>query len=272
MYFSSQFSVYPVTGSSAGGIVHNFDYALYTYGDLSDQLTAYSNARETNPDAKLDDFLDYSGSDIGTLGSGFGLDLGVTAELDVSLPVLGILGKKQVLRLSMSMTDLGSVSYDKSPSKITAAGLVTIDGDIGDKSPNEYFDELADSLQNDVYGGFTSESVSAQKYELPGMYNFGAALTLGKLTTTLDYGFGFNDVGTNSKRSALTLGAEYRFLGIIPVRVGTRVGGYSSATYSAGIGLDLRFLELTFAGSMVADSKSSGSSVAVAWSGLVLRF
>lgn len=270
--FTSGLTVNAISGSNNGSIVHDFSYSLFTYGDLSDQLTAYANARESDPDAKLDQFLDYNGSDIGTLGSGFGLDLGVTAELDVSLPALGFFGKKQVLRLSMSMTDLGSVNYDSKPSRINAAGIVTIDGDIGDKTPDDYFSDLGDSLQNDVYGGFTSESVSAQKYDLPGMYNFGAALTLGKLTTTLDYGFGFNDVGTNSRRSALTLGAEYRLLGIIPIRFGTRIGGYSSSTYSAGIGLDLRFLELTFAGSTVANSGENGSSAAVAWSGLLIRF
>tara|TARA_R110000868_G_scaffold37111_4_gene131377 strand:- start:67005 stop:68516 length:1512 start_codon:yes stop_codon:yes gene_type:complete len=270
--FTSNLTVNSISGATEGSIVHDFNYSLYTYGEISDQLTAYSNAREIDPDAKLGDFFDYSGSDVGTLGSGFGLDLGITAELDVSLPALGFFGKRQILRLSMSMTDLGSVNYNSSPSRVTAGGIVTIDGDVGDKTPNEYFSDLGDSLQNDVYGGFSSEALSAQKYQLPGMYNFGAALTLGKLTTTLDYGFGFNDVGTNSKRSALTLGTEYRFFGILPVRFGTRVGGYSSATYSAGLGLDLRFLELTFAASTVANSGENGSSAAVAWSGLLIRF
>ncbi|MFV1885108.1 MAG: DUF5723 family protein [Balneola sp.] len=272
MDFISGLTVNPVSGTSSGGITHDFEYSLYTYGDLSQQLSDYAAARELDPDAELDQFLDYDGSDAGTLGSGFGVDLGVTAELDVSLPALGFLGKRQILRVAMSITDLGSVNYDSNPTRITASGLVNIDGNIGDKSPGDYFSDLGDSLSNDVYGGFTSESASARKYELPGMYNFGAALTLGKLTTTLDYGFGFNDIGTNSKRSALTLGAEYRFLNFIPVRVGTRMGGYSGAAYSAGFGLDLRFFEFTFAASTVANSANNGSSAAVAWSGLVFRF
>lgn len=254
------------------GINHAFEYSLYSYGDLSQQLTDYANARQINPDAKLDDYLDYSGSDIGTLGSGFGLDLGVTAEVDVSFPALGFLGKRQVLRLAMSITDLGSINYDENPTRITANGVAVIDGEVGDRKADDYFDDLADSLQNDIYGGFTSQSAGAQKYSLPGMYNFGAALTLGKLTTTLDYGFGFNEVGTNSKRSALTLGAEYRLLNFIPIRVGTRLGGYSSASYSAGFGVDLRFFEFTFAASSVANSGENGSSATVAWSGLVFRF
>lgn len=269
---TSTLTVNPVSITSNGGITHDFEYSWYTYGELSEQLRAYSLAREVDDDAKFDDFVDYSGSDIGTLGSGFGLDLGVTAELDVSLPALGFFGKKQVLRLAMSITDMGSITYDETPSRVTASGVVTIDGDVGDQSPGDYFDDLADSLGNDVYGGFISEEVGGQKYSLPGMYNFGAALTLGKLTTTLDYGFGFNDVGTNSRRSALTLGAQYRLLGFIPIRFGTRLGGYSSAAYSAGIGLDFRFLELTFAGSMVNNSGENGNSVTAAFSGLVLRF
>ncbi|RNC86120.1 MAG: hypothetical protein ED557_00240 [Balneola sp.] len=269
---TSTLTVNPVSLTSNGGITHDFEYSLYSYGELSEQLRAYSLAREVDEDAKLEDYVDYSGSDIGTLGSGFGLDLGVTAELDVSLPALGFFGKRQKLVLAMSITDMGSITYDETPSRVTASGLVTIDGDIGDQAPGDYFEDLADSLGNDVYGGFTSEDASNQKYSLPGMYNFGAALTLGKLTTTLDYGFGFNDVGTNSRRSALTLGAQYRLLGFIPIRVGTRLGGYSSASYSAGIGLDFRFLELTVAASMANNSGSNGNSVTAAFSGLVIRF
>ena len=270
--FTSSLQVNPVTATNQGGVNHNFNYSLYSYGDLSNQLSAYSNARETDPDAKLDDFLDYSGSDVGTLGSGIGLDLGLTAEIDVSLPALGFLGKRQILRVGMSMNDLGSINYSKDPSLTTASGNVSIDGDVGDKTPGDYFDDLADSLQNDVYGGFTSQSTATKKYSLPGMYNLGAALTLGNLTTTMDYGFGFNDLGTNSKNSVVTLGLEYRLLGFIPLRVGTRRGGYTSASYSAGFGFDFRFLELTFAASSVRDSSTNGSSLAAAWSGLVFRF
>lgn len=43
-------------------------------------MSAYSNARQSDPTAKFGDYVDYDGSDIGTLGSGFGLDLGVTAR------------------------------------------------------------------------------------------------------------------------------------------------------------------------------------------------
>jgi hypothetical protein len=104
------------------------------------------------------------------------------------------------------------------------------------------------------------------------MYNFGASLTMGKLTTSVDYGIGFNESGNNSKRSTLNLGLEYRLLGMVPLRFGTRVGGYSSTVYSAGAGVDLNFLELSFGASIVGKDTENGGSVAAAFSGLVLRF
>lgn len=267
--FNSNLTVNSIE-SSTPGIIHDFEYAANVYGDAARILADYADERQLDPDAELD--FDYDGSDVGSIGSGWGVDLGVTAELDVSLPVLSFFGKNQKLRLAMSVTDLGSVTYDKDPQKIAASGIVTIDGDVGDQDIGDYWDNLADSLENDVYLDFQAEDGSSRKYELPGMYNFGAALTLGKLTTTLDYGFGFNGFGTNSKRSVLTLGAQYRFLGFIPIRAGTRIGGYSGTAYSAGIGLDFRFLEFTVAGSMVANSENNGSSATAAWSGLVIRF
>lgn len=268
--FNSNFQVAPVSAGSNGGITHDFSYAANVYGDIATIMSDFADERQSNPDAQLD--FDYSGSDLGTIGSGFGMDLGLTAELDVSLPVLNFFGKNQKLRVAMSVTDLGSVSYKSNPKSISASGTVNIDGEVGNQDIGDYYDILADSLQDDVYLNFEARDGSSTKYELPGMYNFGAALTVGKLTTTLDYGFGFNDLGTNSRRSALTLGAQYRFFGFIPVRAGTRIGGYSGAAYSAGIGLDFKVFEFTVAASVVGNSRNNGSSVTTAFSGLVFRF
>ncbi len=268
----STFQVNTDPTSTNYGITHDFEYSLLSYGDLSTQLTEYSNARMLDPDAELGDYLDYDGSDIGTLGSGFGLDLGITAEVDVSIPALGALGKKQVLRISMAATDLGSITFDETPSRVSADGNINFNADAGDDDLEDYLDAFVDSLENDVYGGFIAEQLGDGSYDLPGMYNFGAALTLGKLTTTLDYGVGFNNVGINSARSSLTLGLEYRFFNFVPIRVGTRLGGYSSATYAFGFGLDFRYFELTNAISVVGNGGNDTSSIGVALSGLVFRF
>tara|TARA_R110002096_G_scaffold432976_1_gene650722 strand:- start:465 stop:1991 length:1527 start_codon:yes stop_codon:yes gene_type:complete len=275
MDFNSTITVSGTDGTNQGSVVHNFNYSIHSFGELSQQLQDYSGARSLNSKAKFDDYVDYSGSDVGTLGSGFGLDMGVTAEMDIShisIPVLNFFGKDKKLRVSMSLTDLGKVSFDENPSRIYADGTFTFDGDIGETEIGDYYDNLQDSLQNDIYGNFDAEKTGAVDYRLPGMYNFGAALTAGKLMLAIDYGFGFNNNGTNSKKSSLNLGVEYRLLGFMPLRVGTRMGGFASTAYTGGFGLDFNFFELTVAGSIVNDSKENGGSATGVWSGLVFRF
>ncbi len=267
--FNSNLKVDPVAVSNQA-ITHTFDYSLESYGDISELLGDFVNARKTNPAAKLNDFFDYSGSDSGSLGSAFALDLGVTAEMDVSIPSLNILGDRQILRVSMSLTDIGKVSFDDRPSVVSDRDTFVFDGDAGDMSTNDYFDNISDSLENDVYVSFDSDKTGKKKYDLPSMFNFGAALTLGKLTTTLDYGYASNDVGKTVKGSSLALGLEYRFINFIPIRFGTRYGD-KSTVYSFGTGLDFRNFTLT-TGLMAVNDASKGVGISAAYSGLVFRF
>jgi len=256
-------------------IIHDFDYRLNTMGALAEDLRAFEAAYDLDNSVVVDDYLNNESEYAGVYATGFGFDLGATLEMDISgVPIIdGFFGKKKTLRISMAITDLGKLNFDDTPTALSATGQFDFsgageeDGEVGD-----FYDQLADSLQNEVYGDFDAQDISGLEYQLPAMYNFGASLVMGKLTTSVDLGFGFNDSGTNSRRSALNLGLEYRLLGFIPLRFGTRVGGYSSNVYSAGAGLDLNFLELSAGLSLVGNDKSNGGSVATAFSGLVFRF
>jgi hypothetical protein len=255
-------------------INHQFAYSMQTVGTLSQQLQDYSRAHSQNSEAEFGDYVDYSGDDLGgAQGTGFGVDLGATLEMDISnVPIPLFITKEKTLRLSMSLTDLGKLTYDNTPSSIYADGDFKYVGAEDGDSFDSFFDDLADSLQNDVYGNFNSKETDGITYSLPSMYNIGASLEMGHLLLALDYGVGFNSNGINSKRSVLNLGAQYRLLGFIPLRVGTRIGGYSSTAYSAGIGLDFNFLEFTVGASTVNNSENNGSSAGVAWSGITIRF
>ena len=136
----------------------------------------------------------------------------------------------------------------------------------------DFYDNLSDSLSNDIYGDFNSNSATARGYDLLSTFNFGAALIVGKLTTSVDVAVGFNDLGSNTKKSIVTAGAEYRLFDFIPLRFGTRLGGGTAAAYSFGTGIDIKNLELSISGMTVNDSSVGGASVTVAMSGLVLRF
>lgn len=257
-------------------ITHEFDYTLKTIGVLSRQLQEYERAYSQDSNAELGDYVDtgdISDDLSGAQATGFGLDFGVTAELDVSsLPIPLFRNKQKLLRVSMSFTDFGSLNYDKDASDVYADGSFTYEGAKDEDSFDNYFDNLSDSLQNDVYGNFDSQQISGIKYNLPSMFNFGTSLEMGRLLVAIDYGVGFNNNGINSDRSTVSIGAQYKLFGFIPFRVGTRMGGYSSAAYSAGFGLDFNNFEFTFGASSVANSEKNGSSLGAAWSGLIIRF
>jgi hypothetical protein len=273
--FNSTIEIQKANNSDyATSIIHTFDYRLNTVGALAQDLRDFEAAYDLDNSVVLDDYIGENGSPAEVNASGFGLDMGATLEMDISgVPIIdGFFGKKKTLRVSMSVTDIGKLNFDNNPTAITANGQFNFSGAGNDDEPGDFFDDLADSLQNDVYGDFDAVDVEGYEYALPAMYNFGASLVLGKLTTSVDYGIGFNENGTNSKKSTLNLGLEYRLLGILPIRMGTRIGGYSSNVYSAGAGLDLNFLELSAGLSMVGKDKENGGSVAAAFTGLVFRF
>jgi hypothetical protein len=272
--FQSTFQMTRGGQGSPFTVNHDFNYSVNTVGQLSQQLQAFEAAYNQDSDANIEDYVDYEGDDVGDVdATGFGVDLGATLEMDVSyLPIPLFVNKDKILRVSMSVTDLGSISYKKTPSRIFAEGEFTYQGAQNEDSFNDYFDNLGDSLKTDIYGNFNAEETEGITHTLPAMYNFGASLEMGKLLVALDYGFGFNNEGINSRRSVLNLGAQYRLFGFVPIRAGTRLGGYSSVAYSAGIGLDFDFLEFTVGASTVANSANSGSSAAAAWSGFVIRF
>ncbi|MDX1636945.1 MAG: DUF5723 family protein [Balneolaceae bacterium] len=266
-------------------IRHDFNYTLETTGSVTEQLTNYYNDRlDQTQDPVLGDYVEPEGTDFYDVkGSGFGLDLGVTAQMEFDLPVVGPFFRgPERLRVGASLTDLGSITYDNQFGQFTADDELVwsgfeldqdrIDNEFnGDE--NAYYEYvLEDSIGTDMYGGFAPTDKQSVTKSLPSMFNFGAQLTMNKLSVSVDLGTGFVDRSINTKRVSLATGVEYRLLGFIPLRVGMRNGGHSSTSYSAGIGIALNSFELSVAASSVANSSQHGSNVGAALSGLVFRF
>ena len=267
-------------------IRHDFSYSMETVGGLSLDLIDYTEARaqqETTPD--INDFVDLNEEDFySTTSYSVGVDLGATLEMDMNLPLVGaFFGGPQKLRVGLSVTDLGKVIYSDQAGRFTAEDLMEwrgfefdeqrIDSEFnGDRE--EYVNYvLQDSIGSNIYGAFEHEqNINSIETELPTKINLGAHLMLGKLSVMTDLSKGFYDLGSSSERISWSLGAEYRLLGFLPLRVGMRTGGYSSTALSAGAGLEFRNFEFSFAGSMVARSYNYGWGAAVAWSGFIFRF
>jgi hypothetical protein len=185
---------------------------------------------------------------------------------------LNVLDKNQQLRVSLSLTDQGTISYNNNPMVFNGKGTFEFDPEIGDEDPSDFFNDLADSLQNDVYGNFTSESSVERSYDLPATVNLGAALIVGKLLVSGDISYGFNDISNNITEPIFTFGTQYRFFDFIPLRFGTRIGGGTSTAFSTGLGIDIKNLEFSVGGLIVTDSSIGGASLTGVLSGLILRF
>lgn len=268
-------------------LVHDFDYYINTTGDLTDDLNAYYQERRVrdNQDAELSDFVDSdSFSDLGSgQGFGIGFDLGATYEWyinDIDLPVIG--SGPQILRASLSFTDIGSVSFGNNAGTFRAMDIfewdgLTVDSDRLDQDFDGEFSDylehvLEDSIASDIYGNFAPEEISSHSMGLNPIINAGASLTMNKLEVMADIGTGLNSRGVNRNRLYLALGAEYNLLSVIPIRSGVRMGGYAGTSVSFGTGLNLKNFEFTAAFMNTPGSSSRGANVSGALSGLVIRF
>jgi hypothetical protein len=195
---------------------------------------------------------------------------------------LGIFKGKKTLTIGLAITDLGTLSYSDRARTFSADDRLlwegfTYDQDIidndfdGDESA--YFESvLTDSIGNDLYANFGSKEVSSHKPGLPAMIRFGSHLMLGRFGFMIDTGLGLSDRGLGAKNMHLSVGSEYRFFDVLPLRAGLRFGGYSGTTVHAGTGMEFRNIEFTVGAATAPRSENSGAAIAGAWSGFVIHF
>ena len=263
---------------------HVFDYNVESTGQVSQQLNDYHADRNTSGlDPVFGDYLilDDAASDLGSIkGRGLGLDMGVTYEMVMpSVPFLG--GDYQVLRLSLSATDMGSVNFSQDAGSFRGVGQFDwsgtrldseyIDAEHDSKFSN-YSSHLQDSIATHIYGNYSPEDIASLNVGLSPMLNFGAAYTAGKWNLMFDLGKGMNSRGMNSQVISSVLGVEYNLINIIPLRTGMRVGGDMPTAFSFGTGINLKFLDFTVGFMSTPNLHDNNLSVGAAWSGLVMRF
>jgi len=275
-----------VSADSGGELQHNFAYTLQTIGRRAEQLEAYNRDRQAGLEPKLSDYLDFESGDVtGFSGTSLGVDLGVSAELDLHQNAFGNFGLfrgEKKLTVGLSITDIGAISYSNRTRSFEAAEDFTWNGfnydqetidEEFDGDESAYFESvLVDSIGNEIYGNFNTSEKSSHSVGLPTMIRLGSHLQLGKFGFMADLGAGIVDRGINSSRMHLSLGSEYKFFNIIPLRGGVRTGGFSSTTWHAGTGVELRNFEFTLGAAATGSSKNNGASLAAAWSGFVVHF
>lgn len=285
---ASMASTLQISGASdqtGGQISHAFRYAVKTAGSRADQLEEYRLERDLGNDPVLGDYLDTDAGDFtGTKGISLGLDLGLTAEMDLPQNTfdLGIFKGKKSLRVGLALTDLGALSYSDRARTFSADDQLLWEGFNYDREmidsefdgdESAYFESvIIDSIGNDLYANFGSEQVKAHKPGLPAMIRLGSHLMLGRFGFMIDTGLGLSDRGIASRNAHLSVGSEYRFFNVVPLRAGLRFSGNSGTTLHAGTGVEFRNIEFTLGAATAPRSRNKGSALAAAWSGFVIHF
>lgn len=167
-------------------------------------------------------------------GTGFGFDVGFAASV------------KKVWFLSLAVTDVGSIKWNKNVAEFTSFGYIYID----DITNEEQIDSVKESITAD------SKKIDNISTSLPTALRVGVAHLLwgerskfpGNLLLAFDYNQGFNDMPGNSLSPRFSIGAEWKPMDFFPyLRSGFSLGGGRGLRWAFGLGVDAGIVELHFA-------------------------
>ena len=215
-------------------LVHGFAYAAVTREDT--WLSAGS-------DGVLDANVDLAGvtsqSELkhspfpAPAGSGMGVDIGLSAELN------------EFLIAGISVTDIGSLRWDGDVQAVYGVGRRHLDDPMNSTQ--------RDSLEHAVTGN--TRPGGPFTVGLPTTLRMGVQVELenirwvkkilyGEMTAACDYRQGFTDFPGSSRVGRLSLGVEYRPWQFFPIRTGVGFGGEDHFDFALGFGLKLWILQL----------------------------
>jgi hypothetical protein len=190
-------------------------------------------------------------ADDGTMGSGFGVDLGAAGKINDKLSV------------GFSLSNIiGSIKFGEVQKEGRSINLTT-DGTI-DPEQFDNMDEYLDNLTETSNTSYTSSDGAT--YAMPKMLTMsGNYLVKPWLSVEADFQQGLNKTAGNSTKSRLALGGEMRYIPLLPLRAGLAFGGVQGTTLALGFGLDFKYykLDLAVANQQGIFASSKGLGVAL---------
>lgn len=167
-------------------------------------------------------------------GSGFGIDIGMSAQID------------DFWSVGFAFTDIGSINWSKNNAKFVSNAAAYID----DITSSEQRDSLVDVLtgKGETTGDFSTPLSTAFRlgfsFQLDKVLDFVPGTLLG----AIDYNQGFNNQPRNSTTPRISVGFEWKPANWIPyLRTGFSFGGADVFGWAAGMGMDLGIMEWNFA-------------------------
>ncbi len=227
-----------------GKIVHGYGIA---------QVTRFNSRLETGTDGTLTGVVDMESRSAGIdpiagadragyspfpdpAGQGFGVDLGLAAQLSPPL------------RVGLSVTDIGAITWSRNVRVARAESSFVVDNPADEAQR----DAVEHALRGEARDGdpFTTP--------LPAMIRAGAAvelhridavrrILLGEMTVACDLDQTLAEVPGYLPGTRLSLGMEWRPWRFLPVRAGYSWGGSDHRNFALGFGLHLGSFEMDFA-------------------------
>lgn len=228
------------SGKSAGANTQNYLLAL-----------AHLSSMDTPPPVyKTNELFDFA-------GWGAGFDAGFTYILgignDVSLASGNKIPTKYSLRVSFSINDIGFVSFNKDPARWKVDDKTTAyqSSNLALTAKNEFtghpsalWPMLADTPETDFILDMDQENTSAIRLLLPSRITAGIGLQLNRFSVSAEIQNQLSSWMLRDEGASLHFGGELKIIRAIPLRAGLIIQENRPMLYSAGIGFDLRNVEL----------------------------
>lgn len=196
-----------------------------------------------------------------TTGIGGGLDMGFTYIIGLgNEQSLGYRRRDQTknsIRIAASITDIGIVSLSEAPVRRTAEAQASLNpvvptpltqGYSGSPGHMEAILSEADTERAARDRALPGEEGSIN-LTLPTTLNGGGALQLNRFLVTGDIRIPLYTHPYYADSRSLRLGSEVKLLRLLPMRGGVIFREGFETTYTAGFGIDMRNLDLSFSGS-----------------------
>ncbi|MEX2639920.1 MAG: DUF5723 family protein [Balneolales bacterium] len=269
----------------AGGLFFKGDYSSVHFRESGEGPMPY--AREFSASGMLSrsagSFSEASGSSLlETAGLGLGLDVGFTfikgLDDDVSLaPGSGETLRKS-LRFSLSMTDIGFVSYKEQPVLLNTRN----DAGASGSSPPEFtgwrfigqVGEFADFIGGNA-GDATVQTSAGEKrvtQKLPAAVHLGTVFQYNRLMASVDLEYELNPVHFHKQGWQTSFGAELRLLNILPIRSGVSFSPAMDPLVGLGVGFDADIWEFSIAAQFKKGYDDRVHTIGLAVAALQFRF
>lgn len=284
----------------AGGMFFEGDYTSTYFRDpvngdyqYASQYRAKSVAENTNIIQRTSSTFDnnhltsyapgYPQSLLETNGVGVGLDMGFTFIMSLEGDNLFAPSAndplRKSLRFSVSMTDIGFVSYNERPSVFQSA----IDTSVAGASPettHRHFSgqigEFTNFISSHTNESHSLDTVTALRERfnnrLPAALHLGSALQYKRLLAAVDLEYQINPARFDKQGWHTRIGAEFRLLKSLPLRTGLSLNPSMDPILGLGAGIDTGFWEISVATQLKQGYSKEAYAVGLAVAALQFRF